>query len=272
MNNLLYTPIKTKILKVKKLTEKEKYFKLSLSNFKKFDHKPGQFVQVTIPGAGEAPISIASCKNKEQTLDLIVRNVGSLTNLMHNLKEGDYIGLRGPFGNGFPMEELRNHYLLIVGGGIGLVPLRSVIQYYINNKRQFKGMTIFYGAKTDNELLFVDEYEIWKKEGINLNITIDKETPTWKGNVGLITTLFNKVKMDYIDKKILICGPPIMYKFVLLELIKRSVSAKNIYLSLERQMKCGVGKCAHCAFGSYHVCIDGPVFTYEFLKDKKEAL
>lgn len=272
MTNLLYVPVKSKILKTKKLTDLEKYFKIDLSNFNNFKHMPGQFVQVTIPGVGEAPISIASAENKEKTLDLVVRNVGSLTNLMHKLDSGDYIGIRGPFGKGFPMNEFKNHNLLIVGGGIGLVPLRSVIQYYINNKKYYKSMTIFYGAKTDRELLFVDEYKIWKQKGINLYITIDKETPTWKGNVGLITTLFDKINMDYINNKILVCGPPIMYKFVLLQLIKRAVSAKNIYLSLERQMKCGVGKCAHCAIGSYHVCIDGPVFTYDFLKDKKEAL
>lgn len=272
MKNSLYVPVKTRILVIKKLTDAEKFFQLDLSNFDRFDHKPGQFVQVTIPGVGEAPISIASSKNKKNTLDLVVRKVGSLTNIMHNLKEGDSVGLRGPFGNGFPMEELKGSHLLLVGGGIGLVPLRSVIQYYIANKKDYKGMTIFYGAKSDKELLFTDEYELWEKGNINLFITIDRESPTWKGNVGLITTLFNKVKINYIDSKILVCGPPIMYKFVLLELIKKSVSGKNIYLSLERQMKCGVGKCAHCAIGSYHVCIDGPVFTYEFLKDKKEAL
>ncbi len=272
MKNSLYLPVKTKILKTKKLTELEKYFQLDLSNFKKFDHKPGQFVQVAIPGVGEAPISIASDKNKKNTLDLVVRNVGSLTNLMHKLEDGEYLGLRGPFGNGFPMEEMKNSNLLIVAGGIGLVPLRSVIQFYLNNKKNYRSLTIFYGAKTDKELLFTDEYETWKTKGINLNITIDRESPTWKGNVGLITTLFNKIDFDYLGSKILICGPPVMYKFVLLELIKKAVPAKNIYLSLERQMKCGVGKCAHCAIGSYHVCIDGPVFTYEFLKDKVEAL
>jgi len=272
MENSLYLPVKSKIIKIKKLTELEKYFKLDLSEFKNFKHNPGQFVQVAIPGAGEAPISISSF-SEDNTLELVVRKAGSLTGILHGKKAGDIIGLRGPFGNGFPMETMKGKFLLLVAGGIGLVPLRSVIQYFIKYKNDFSGMTIFYGAKTDKELLFIDEYTIWKDNKINLHITIDRESPSWKGNVGLITSLFKKVNnIDYKNCKVLICGPPVMYKFVLIELMQKNVLPSDIYLSLERHMKCGVGKCAHCAFGSYHVCIDGPVFTYEFLREKKEAI
>ncbi len=272
MTTALYLPVRARILEVRKLTEYEKFFRVDVSGFDSFDYHPGQFVQVSVFGAGECPISISSAPDGSDTIEMVVRKVGSLTGILHTLDVGDFIGLRGPFGHGFPMDEMEGKRILVIGGGIGLVPLRSVIYYYIRNKDKYMGMTVLHGAKSPQELLFTDEYDYWLENGVRLEITVDNASEDWTGNVGVITVLFDRIDIEPEHTCAVICGPPVMYRFVVEKLVSAGVGEDTMYLSLERNMKCGVGKCGHCAMGSYHVCIDGPVFTYAKLKCIKEAL
>ena len=262
-----------KILRAKQLTEYEKFFEISLPGGEELNHEPGQFVQVALPGIGEAPISISSSPTKRGSFDLVVRNVGKLTQALHKLETSDPVGIRGPFGTGFPVQILEGNDLLFIAGGLGVVPLRSLINYVIDNRRDFGKVTILLGCKTPQDMLFSDEYEHWTKRlDVNFNCTVDKADPDWKGNVGLITSLIPGVNLDADRTFAIVCGPPIMYKFVLVELIKKKIPEKQIYVSLERHMKCGLGKCGHCQIEELYCCQDGPVFSYDQIKDKKEAI
>jgi len=232
-----------------------------------FDYKPGQFVQVSLFGIGEAPISITSCPADTGILELTIRAAGKLTRAIHQLKPEDKIYVRGPYGNSFPIEQVRQKDLYFIAGGIGLPPLRSVIRAVFDRRRDFGKIKILYGAKTPDELCFKEELEIWKQmDDTELLITVDKPDERWKGNVGVVTTLWNKTDMTTSSGVAFVCGPPIMIKYVVTELLQSGVKDENIYITLERYMKCGIGKCGHCNIGEKFVCIDGPVFTYGQLK------
>ncbi len=268
-----YTVKKGKILKAKKMTEQEKYFEIALPGKEDLNHEPGQFVMVSIPGVGEAPISISSSPTKKHSFELVVRNAGKLTAVLHKMETGDVVGIRGPFGRGFPTRILEGNDLLFVAGGLGIVPLRSLINYVIDNRRDFGKVNILLGCKTPKDMLFNDEVQQWwERLDVNFNCTVDRSDPDWKGNVGLITSLIPGVTLDATRTFSVVCGPPIMYKFVIQELLKKKIPERQIILSLERHMKCGVGKCGHCQIGEYYCCQDGPVFTYEEIKRKHEAL
>ncbi len=262
-----------KILSAKKLTSMEKYFKIELPKKANLNYAPGQFVMVSIPGIGEAPISLTSSPSLKGCFELVVRNAGSLTSALHKMEKGDTVGIRGPFGKGFPIDVLEGNDLLFVAGGLGIVPLRSLINYVLDNRRDFGKISILLGCKTPQDMLFGDEIEIWERRvDVEFNCTVDKSDPDWKGNVGLITSLIPHVDLDSERTFAIICGPPIMYKFVIQELIKKEIPESQIILSLERNMKCGVGKCGHCQLGGYYCCQQGPVFTFEEIKGKHEAL
>jgi sulfite reductase subunit B len=262
-----------RILKTRNLTATEKFFEITLSDFKSLDHDPGQFVMVSIPGAGDAPVSISSSPTKRNSFELVVRKTGKLTTALHNLEEGDTVGIRGPFGKGFPVQILEGNDLLFVAGGIGIVPLRSLINFVIDNRRDFGKVTILLGCRTPSEMLFEDELEKWNKRlDVNFSCTVDKADPDWQGNVGLITSLIPGVMLDPDRTFAVVVGPPIMYKFVVKELLLRGIPERQILLSLERHMKCGVGKCGHCQIGEYYCCQDGPVFFYDKIKNNVEAL
>lgn len=262
-----------KILEAKFLTPLEKYFKISLTSGESLDHEPGQFVMVSIPGVGEAPISISSSPTKRKFFELVVRNVGKVTNVLHSLSAGAVLGIRGPFGKGFPTQILEGNDLLFVAGGLGIVPLRSLINFVIDNRRDFGKVSILLGCKTPKDRLFADEMIEWgKRTDVNFCCTVDRADPDWKGNVGLITSLIPGVTLDTARTFAVIVGPPIMYKFVLVELMNKNIPDKQIYLSLERHMKCGVKKCGHCQIGNYYCCQDGPVFSYDQIKSNLEAL
>ena len=268
-----YEMLNGTIAKTKNMTDAEKYFKIELDNDRILDHDPGQFVMVSIPGIGEAPISISSSPTQVGYFELVVRKVGKLTTALHNMDEGDRLGIRGPFGNGFPVQQLEGHDLVFIAGGLGVVPLRSLINYVIHNRRDFGDVHILFGCKCPEEILYTDELKMWEDRlDVNFNMTVDKGSPNWKGNVGLITTLIPKVKCDCEKTISVVCGPPIMYKFVLKELLKKDIPEKHIYLSLERHMKCGVGQCGHCQIGDKYCCKDGPVFCYDDIKDNIEAI
>lgn len=264
---------KGKILRAKKLTEHEKYFEIALPGGESLGHEPGQFVEVSILGIGEAPISISSSPTKLGSFELVVRNVGKLTAAMHKLEAGDEVGIRGPFGKGFPVRILEGNDLLFVAGGLGIVPLRSLINFVIDNRRDFGKVNILLGCKTPKDMLFGDEVDEWAKRlDVNFNCTVDKAAPDWKGNVGLITSLIPGINLEPLRTFAVVVGPPIMYKFVIKELVKKKIPDRQILVSLERHMKCGLGKCGHCQINGIYCCQEGPVFSYDRIKNIPEAL
>ena len=273
----LYVPEKAKIAKIERFTATEKFFRLELLSGKSLGHDPGQFVQVSILGIGEAPISISSPPTSENTFEMCVRAVGDVTNKLHSLNEGDEILIRGPFGHGFDtaiMDRMQGKHLLFIGGGIGYVPLRSLINKVIKEQDKYAKITILFGCKHPTEKLYTNELaELAKMSGkVEFLETVDRSDNGWQGNVGVITTLVPKVEFDPQNTIAVIVGPPIMYKFVLISLADRKFPPENIYMSLERRMKCGVGKCGHCKMEGIYVCQEGPVFNYAEVQDNEEVL
>jgi len=265
-----YKPIKGKIIDITALTDKEKLFRIELEDKINLAHEPGQFVMVSIFGYGEMPISVCSSPTDKGYFELTVRNVGTLTGAMHRLKKGDILGIRGPFGIGFPIDNMFGYDVVIVAGGLGIVPLRSLIRYIMNNRNDFGNVQMLLGCKTPKELLFEKETGQWMKRAeIKFNCTVDKADPDWQGNVGLITTLIPGVDINPARTYAVVVGPPIMYRFVIAELLKKDIPDHQIVVSLERRMKCGLGKCGHCQIEGVYVCQKGPVFTYNQLKDFK---
>jgi NAD(P)H-flavin reductase len=269
----LYLPQLAAIKKISTLTETEKLFEIKLDSGKDLGHKPGQFVEVSVFGVGEAPISISSSPTKKGAFELAIRKVGNVTSAIHNMQAGATIGIRGPFGTHFPYKETEKKDLLFVAGGIGLVPTRSFINYVIDHRKDYNRIIIFFGARSPKERLFVDELEMWKKrDDIEFYETVDRSDGKWTGNVGVITTLFPKIKVEPAKTYCFVVGPPVMYRFVIKEALDKHISTDHIYVSLERRMKCGVGKCGHCQINGVYCCQDGPVFKYSDITHLEEAL
>jgi len=236
-----------------------------------FDYKPGQFAQLSLLGIGEAPISITSSPCNRGCLEFTIRAVGKLTRAIYQLKPADKIYVRGPYGNSFPFEEVKGRDLYFIAGGIGLPPLRSLINSVFDKREEFGKIKILYGSKTPNELCFKHELQTWREiTDTEVLLTVDKPDDAWKENVGVVTMLWDKTDMASSDGVAYVCGPPIMIRFVIVELTKSGFKDKNIYVTLERYMKCGIGKCGHCNIGPKFVCIDGPVFSYSQLKELPE--
>ena len=271
----IYLPRPATIKSTKKFTALEKFFNIELDDKRPLGHKPGQFVEVSLMGIGEAPISISSSPTKGPDFDLCVRAVGSVTNGMHRLEAGDKVWIRGPFGNGFDTEFFKGKDILFVGGGLGIVPLRSLINYVLDKRADFGKVTILYGCKEPCEVLYGDEVAIWdQRKDVEHLATVDKcpEGVCWEGNIGVITTLIPKVDFNPKTTYAVVVGPPIMYRFVMKTLKEKGVPDENIFCSLERRMKCGVGKCGHCQINGIYCCQEGPVFNYAKIKDIPEAL
>jgi sulfhydrogenase subunit gamma (sulfur reductase) len=269
----LYTPVISTISRVEQLTELEKRFEIALPDKQILGHKPGQFVEVSIFGFGEAPISVCSSPTKPGVFDLTVRKTGRLTDKMHLLEEGSQIGIRGPYGNGFEVEDFKGKDMLFVCGGIGLAPLKSLIDYTIDKRDDFGRIIILYGTKNPQEILFKEDIQSWQNmSDVEFHMTVDRADDKWKGNVGVITTLIPPLELDVENTISSVVGPPVMYKFVIMSLKAKRIPDDNIYLSLERRMKCGVGKCGHCQINSCYVCQDGPVFNYPMTKKLQEAI
>ncbi|MDP2866532.1 MAG: FAD/NAD(P)-binding protein [Elusimicrobiota bacterium] len=264
---------KGQIIAARQMTASEKWFDIKLEDGR-LDHEPGQFVQVELYGVGEAPISICSSPTKRGSFELTVRAAGRLTKAMHALDKGDWVGIRGPFGKPFPVKVMTGNDLLFVAGGLGIAPLRSLINYVIDNRREFGKVDILLGCKSPSDMLFGDEVAEWQKRlDVEFACTVDRKDPDWKGNVGLITALLPGVTINPEKTFAVVVGPPIMYKFVIAELLKKNLPERQIILSLERHMKCGMGKCGHCQIDhprNYYCCKDGPTFTYEEVKAAKK--
>ncbi|WP_456408494.1 FAD/NAD(P)-binding protein, partial [Caldithrix abyssi] len=189
------------------------------------------------------------------------------------LQPGSQIGIRGPFGNGFDIEKFKDKDVLFVAGGIGLAPLKSLIEYTLDERDQFNRVIILYGTRNPSEILYPEEIAEWQaREDVEFYITVDRADETWKGNVGVITTLIPPLKLDVQNTIAAIVGPPVMYKFVVMALKAKRLPDANMYLSLERRMKCGVGKCGHCQINHSYVCQDGPVYHYPVIKELEEAI
>ncbi len=272
--SLTYVPVNGCISTVSDLTPTEKLFRIDLPGGADLGHKPGQFVQVSILGLTEAPISVASSPTRPGYFELGVRKAGALTSAMHDLSVGDPIGIRGPFGSYFDVEAMAGRDLLLISGGCGLAPMRSLIQYCEDRIDDFRGVHILYGAKTPADLLFKDDIAAWEKSRrITCQYTVDEGLGGgYRSRVGLITSLIPPLELDPSNTVAVIVGPPAMYAFVIGELEKKGLAKNQMIVSLERYMRCGVGKCGHCAIEDRYTCIDGPVFRLDEVSELNGAL
>ena len=235
----------------------------------KFSWFPGQFVEFSLLGNGECTFCISSSVTRQGYFDCSIKRAGIVTADIHTqVDEGDEVGIRGPYGNWFPLDDIKGKNLLFVGGGIGLAPLRSLIQYCIDNRNDYKDFTILYGARTSGDLCYKEEIQEWKNNpSLKVILTIDKPEDDWKENVGVVPKILEEVvKPTIANTKVITCGPPIMIKYTLMSLDKLGFDPKDVITTLEMKMQCGLGKCGRCNIGSTYVCKDGPVFTYEQMK------
>ena len=263
-----FMPEPARIVRTYQLTSDVKFFQVRFVDMDKalsFKYKPGQFAMVSILGVGEAPFCISSTPSRPGLLEFCIRKAGTVTSALFGLKENSLLGLRGPYGNGFPVERVTGKGILIVEGGMGVAPLRSVLLYSLDNRDQFGRVSVLYGAKRPSEMIFDEEYFALKtRSDLECYLAVDADdTGKWTESIGVVTTLFRHLKeVDPENTYALVCGPPIMYKFVIKELIKLNIPKDQILMTLERRMKCGVGKCGHCAIDYIYTCLDGPVFNY----------
>jgi NAD(P)H-flavin reductase len=268
----IYLPQLATVNKTRLMNGTELYLRLSMDEGR-LEYQPGQFVEVSVAGIGEAPITITSSPTLKDGFELVVRRVGNVTNTIHRLKAGAKLGIRGPYGRGYPAEETKGQDIVFICGGIGLVPQRSFIDYVLDNRKDYGDLTVLLGTRCYAQRFFHSELAAWtKRTDMTFLETVDEADDCWHGDVGVVTTLIPRIESKLASAKVFVCGPPVMYKFVLLALAEAKVPKENIYLNLERKMKCGVGKCGHCQINNFYVCVDGPVFRYSDLNVSPEAV
>lgn len=262
-----YEFIEADILDVTQETPNIKTFRLRPKQ--EIPFRAGQFMDVSVPGIGEAPFTPSSNHNISKELDFTIMNVGRVTSTLHTMEKSDVVGLRGPYGTAYPINEWKNKEIFIVGGGVGLAPLRALLYALFNNVNDYKKIMVKYGARTSKDIVYKQEIGAWKKKSgnVDIEITLDVGDESWKGNVGIVTTIVKAQGLDMNSAVTIVCGPPIMMKFVTFKLLDMGFKENNIYLSMEKNMSCGIGKCGHCRIGPYYACKDGPVFTYDKLKN-----
>ena len=267
------------ILAIRDLSEDTRYFKLRCKDItmnKDFQYRPGQFVIFSLPGVGEATFSLSSTPTRRDFIEFGIRKVGTFTEALFKLKKGDTIDIRGPYGDGFEMEDLKGRDLIIVSGGLGAVPLRSVLLYIEDRREEYNKVFFLNGARSPKDMLYKRDFiAMNQRQIIDTRLAVDEDdTGEWPYNVGFVTQLIPKLG-ELIDSKnttAIICGPPIMYKFVIQELLKLNIPKDQILMTLERRMKCGQGHCGHCAVGGRYTCLEGPVFTYYDVQHIKELI
>lgn len=260
-----YVPNLAEIIKIKSETPDTSTFRIKISNGSEFKFQPGQFIELTVFGYGEAPISISGGTTSKDSFEITVRKMGEVTSALFRLQEGKTVGIRGPFGHGWPLDVMKRKNVLLIGGGIGLAPLRPLIQEILKNRKDFERVILMYGARTPKDILFKDEFPLWSKK-MEVYRTVDKGEPGWDETVGVVTVLFDEFEV-YPEETIAVqCGPPIMMYFVTKKLKELGFPDENIYVSLERRMECGMGICGRCSIGGIYVCKDGPVFSYSTIK------
>lgn len=234
--------------------------------------KTGQFVELTIPNIGEGPFTPSSSHFKSDVFELTVMKTGFVTEYVHHISAGAFVGIRGPFGSHYPLEKFKGKDLLILGGGCGMAPLRSLFLTLLDEINDYKSITLLAGAKTPQDCLYKDQIDSWRKyDNVRILRSVD-EVPagqSWDEDICLITKLLDKVKIDPENNPAIVCGPPVMMKFGTLDLLKAGYKEDSIYLSMEKKMYCGFGQCRHCVIGPYFACKDGPVFTYDQIKNEE---
>jgi NAD(P)H-flavin reductase len=262
-----FQPFPVTITKIIDETPTIKTFVLDLQG-NKFSFDAGQFIELTIPGIGEAPFTPSSSPYVKDTLEMTIMKVGRATSSLFDMKVGDSLGVRGPFGKRYPIEEFEKREVLIFGGGVGLAPLRSLFLALAENIKKYGKIYIKYGARTPQDIVYKEllpEWKTWK--GVDIDLTVDVGDNSWKGKTGVVTVLLDDSLTNTQDMVAVVCGPPIMMKFGTLKLLEKGFDPKNIYLSMEKNMSCGIGQCGHCRCGKYFVCKDGPVLTWDQVKD-----
>jgi len=267
MTGNLYQPINSKIVDIIDESATIKSFVVVPETEFKFE--TGQFVELTLPGEGEAPFTPSSSPRETGKMEITIMKAGRLTRLLHECKKGQLVGIRGPYGNGYPIDDFVGKEVYIVGGGVGLAPIRSLFLTLVDRIKDFKSVVCRFGARTPEDFIYKKTlFGPWQQiQGVDIKLTVDEATGQWKDNVGVVTTILKSDDVNVKNAVAIVCGPPIMMKFTTLKLLEFGFPAKDIYLSMEKNMSCGVGKCGHCMIGKYYVCKDGPVFTYEQIKD-----
>ena len=269
----LYLPHLAEIARVEEETPDTRTYFLAADGVEwRRAYHPGQFVELSVFGVGEAPFCLAQSPTRSDFIELTIRRTGAVTNRLHTYRAGDVVGLRGPFGNAFPFERARGRNLLFVGGGIGLPPLRSLINYVLDHRADYRDVTVLYGARTPADRVYKNELAEWSRSpALTLIETVDRGDDTWTGHVGVVTRLLKGMTVDAAVTLAFTCGPPVMLTFVVAELIALGIAPSNVVTTLERYMKCGVGKCGHCCVGHHYICVDGPVYNYDQIRRLPEA-
>ena len=257
-----YYPVSARLKEIVEETPTIKTFGMSAESPMGF--RAGQFMQLTYPGVGEAPFTPSSAPDHPERVEITVLRTGRVTEELHNATEGMMLGLRGPYGKGYPIDKFEGKEVLLVGGGVGLAPLRSLMYTLFSQLDRFKRVSIKYGARTPDELLYRRSYAEWRSQpNVDFTETIDTAAPGWTGHVGLVTTLLESLDLDIANAYVVSCGPPIMLRFVTLKCLELGFTPSQVYLSLNRKMSCGVGRCGRCNIGPYYLCKDGPDMCYE---------
>ena len=276
MSDNIYLPSIATVTEVRPETSDTSTFVVTFDDAKmreSFTYLPGQFVELSIFGVGGCPIGIASSPTEKGFLEFCVRAVGTVTNSIHDLDVGDKLGVRGPLGNSWPTEHVEGNDLLFIGGGIGLPPLRSLIHYVLDNRDRYGAVEIVYGARSPQDLVYKQELKEWEERpDVDLYVTVDAGDESWEGPVGFVPPFLREIDPSPENKVAFTCGPPIMIKLVVEALEDLDYADANIVTTLEMKMKCGVGKCGRCNIGDKYICRDGPVFTFEQLREIPGAL
>jgi len=266
-NGNLYKPLKCELTRV--IDESPLIKTFVLVPEKEFSFGTGQFIEVTIDGLGEAPFTPSSSPFKKDQLEVTVMKTGYVTDHMHTMKPGEKMGIRGPFGRGYPVEKFYDKEVLILGGGCGFAPIRSLLFNLIAISDKLRKVTLCYGSKTPEDCVYKPYIqELRETPKFEVLRSVDQADENWTERVGVVTVLLDDVNMDIKNSVAVVCGPPIMMKFGTKKLLEMGYPEQDIFLSMEKNMSCGLGKCGHCMMGKYLVCKDGPVFTYEEVKDQ----
>ena len=256
MTNNIYRPFISEILDVIEHTSIEYTFRMAFTG----DVKPGQFFEVSLPKYGEAPISVSGIG--EGYVDLTIRRVGKVTDEIFKNYKGDKLFMRGPYGNGFDIDNYKGKEVVVVAGGTGLSPVRGIVEYFSKNTNDCTSMTLITGFKSPEDVLFKEDMKEWEKT-MNLILTVDTAKEGYEGKVGLVTKYIPELEIKDMDNvQVVVVGPPMMMKFTVLEFLKLGIKEENIWISQERKMCCGIGKCGHCKIDDTYICLDGPVFNY----------
>ncbi len=258
----IYIPERGTIISVNEETVSVRLFKVRLQ--RPIEYKAGQFFMVSLWGAGEVPISVTSLPDGNGNIEFCIRKAGAVTSRLFELKSGDTLWFRGPYGRPFPLDKAKGRDVVIVAGGIGIAPLRPLIEHF--SRRKKGKVVLLYGSRNPDEIIYRNRTEHWQKMGVKVVLTVDRASDSWSGNIGVVTTLWHLTEVDFREAVAYICGPEIMIKAAMQDLFFFGMPEDRIITTLEAHMKCGVGKCGHCYAGRLYICKDGPVFTYKEIK------